>query len=392
MSTREYPPYVSYLIVTVMSVAMLAVQTTIPFKVKELGGGFDAVGFLFTWASFWYVASGFLLGKVSHHIGPRRTMLATLAICATLAIAVSQTTALWQLYVILAGYYVSICLFWIASEHASTGMHTNLTIVQSTSIYGVAFTLGNAGGLLVSTSLQRHTLAVPFFVAIGLMLVVFALTWITVSPRAGFHRSTTEDVAAFPEEARTRLRRSMLASRIGLVGAYGTNAVAMLFLPRYLWEQLGYAKPLAGFLTCLVTLAMAIAFAVHGLRTGWIHRLLPVRVAPFVAGAALLVAGSFRQPVVIAVGTIIIGLAAGTAYVHNLYYALEEPGQRARRAGIHEALIGIAFMVPPLLGGFLTRATHNPQAIFWIGAGLAVVLGLAQNVVLAVTQPRPDAS
>jgi hypothetical protein len=49
---REFPPYISYLIVTVMSVASLALQATVPFKIKALWGDFGAVGFLFMWASF----------------------------------------------------------------------------------------------------------------------------------------------------------------------------------------------------------------------------------------------------------------------------------------------------------------------------------------------------
>ena len=53
---REYPPYVSYLFVAVLSVAQVTMQVTLPFKVKELGGGYDSVGFLFTWNSFWYVS------------------------------------------------------------------------------------------------------------------------------------------------------------------------------------------------------------------------------------------------------------------------------------------------------------------------------------------------
>jgi MFS family permease len=382
---REYPPYISYLIVTIMSVAMLAVQTTIPFKLKELGRGFDAVGFLFTWTSFWYIASGLLLGKVSHHVGPRRTMLITLTASATMVFIVSQAQAVWQMYAFLAVHYVAICLFWAATEHATTGLHSHLNIMQSTAIYGAAFTLGNAGGLLISTQLQRHTLAVPFLVAIGLMLVVFALTWITVSPQAGFHRSTEHDISAFSEHARTKLRRSLLAARIGIVGTYGTNAVAMLFLPRYLWEELNFSKPLAGFLTALVTIAMAATFAFHGSRTGWTHRLTTVRIAPFVAAIALLIVGTNRHVFVIALGAIIIGLAAGTAYVHNLYYALEEPGHRARRAGIHEGLVGVAFMVPTILSGWFTHHTGNPQVIFWVGAGFAVTLGLIQNAALMLT-------
>jgi hypothetical protein len=110
-----------------------------------------------------------------------------------------------------------------------------------------------------------------------------------------------------------------------------------------------------------------------------------VRLCPLVAALALLLVGTAAQPVLIAAGAIAVGIAAATNYTHNLYYSLEEPGLRARRAGIHEAVVGIAFMVPPALSGAATRASDNPVAIFWVGAVLAVAVGLAQNVMIAVT-------
>jgi MFS family permease len=377
---REFPPFISYLIVAIMSVALLATQATIPFKIKALGGDFGAVGFLFLWTSLWYVLAGLFLGWISHHVGPRRVMLATLSLCAALAAMMIGVEAMWQLYVVQTLYYVSICLFWAATEHASTGLHTHLSLVQSTSIFCVAFSAGNAVGTMLSSSLQGRTLVLPFLVSVVLTLVVLVLTWGTVSPRAGFQRSTPQDIAAFSAADRARLHRSLRTARIGMVGVYGTYALVMLFLPRYLWEQRGFSKPLAGTLTSLTLLAMAATFAAHGRRAGWTHRLWPVRLCPFVAAAALAIIGVAGNVLIISAGAIVVGIAAATAYTHNLYYSLEEPGQRAQRAGIHEALVGIAFMIPPALGGWIARRTGMPSNIFWTGAALAVLAGMAQQL------------
>ena len=100
----------------------------------------------------------------------------------------------------------------------------------------------------------------------------------------------------------------------------------------------------------------------------------------------LLVVGLAGNVLVIGFGAMVLGIAAGTAYTHNLSYSLEEPGKRARNAGVYEALVGVAFMIPPALGGLVARWTNTPSNIFWIGAGLAVVVGIMQNVALAVTK------
>ncbi len=386
---REFPPHVSYLIVTLMSVALLAMQATIPFKVKALGGDFGAVGLLFMWAAAWYVVSGLSLGRISHHVGPRRVMLTTLLICAATVTGIAFVRAIWQLYVLQTIYSMSLCLFWVATEHASTGLHAHLSLAQSTSIFSVAFSVGNVFGLLVGTTLQGQTMVVPFLVSAALTLAVFALTWVTVGgTRSVASVGDLGHDGAWPSTE--RLRRSLLASRTGMVGVYGTYAIVSVFLPRYLWEQRGFSKPWAGSVTSLMLVAMAATFAAHGLRTGWQHRLWPVRLCPFVAAAAVLVAGLSGNAGLIALGAVVVGIAAGTAYMHNLYYSLEEPGQRARRAGVHEALVGVAFALPPALGGLAARWTNAPETIFWMGAGLAATVGIAQNLALSRIRNETD--
>ena len=93
---REYPPYVSYGIATLMSLSMLALMATLPFKIQTLGAGLDSVGFLFMCISFCYVLSGVFLGWISHHAGPRRVMLAMLAVCSSMALLLPFANTLWQ--------------------------------------------------------------------------------------------------------------------------------------------------------------------------------------------------------------------------------------------------------------------------------------------------------
>ncbi|MCG3147660.1 MAG: hypothetical protein PCFJNLEI_01100 [Verrucomicrobiae bacterium] len=385
---REYPPSVSYLIAVLMSVAHLTFLATIPYKLKTLGGGLDTVGFVFTWMSAWYIVAGLALGWLSQRYGPRRVMLTCVVIAGGVAGLTPFTTAVWQVYLVGMIYSTVACVFWAALEHASTGLHAHLTLIQSTAIFCMAFSLGNAAGQMSSSLLVTQTVALPFLLAAGMLVLVFILIWVTVSPEAGFRRSTPADIAAFPEAARQRLRRSLLAGRIGLVGTYGMYCLATLFLPRYLWEHRGFSKPLAGSMSTVLLLTMAVTFAWHGRSTRWPHRLWIVRSCPFLAAGSVLLVGLGSSVAVIGLGAVLVGIVAATAYSHNLYYSLEEPGQRARNAGIHEAVVGLGFMLAPFVGGAATRWTQVPESIFWAGAALAVVTGIVQNVALAVSRPR----
>src|SRR5438132_498244 len=95
---REYPPYISYLIATVMSVSLIGMQATLPFKVQALHGDLGAVGFLFTFTSLIYVITGLSLGWISQHAGPRRVMLTALLLCSVAACIVPSTTKMYQVY------------------------------------------------------------------------------------------------------------------------------------------------------------------------------------------------------------------------------------------------------------------------------------------------------
>ena len=394
MSTghREYPPFVSYSIATLMSISSLALQATLPFKLQTLGAGLDSVGFLFTCTSFFYVLAGLFLSWISQHAGPRRVMLATLVVCGLTAVLLPGANAMWQVSVLATGNMVAACLFWAAMEHASAGLHTHLTLIQSTAFFCGAFSLGNTLGLMTSSLLQSRTVATPFFVSAGLTLVVMALTWLTVSPAAGFRRSTPADIAAYPESARQRLRRSLLAARTGLVGTYGMYALVCFFLPRYLWEHRGFSKPLAGSLAAVTLLTMTLTFALHGVGKRWPHRLWVVRLCPLVAAVGVLLTGLSAAVPVIAVGALVVGVAAASNYSHHLYYSLEEPGKRARNAGIHEATVGVAFMIPPALGGLAARFIKAPESIFWAGAAFAGLMFIIQTLVLRVVRPASTES
>ena len=110
-------------------------------------------------------------------------------------------------------------------------------------------------------------------------------------------------------------------------------AITMLFLPRYLAETRGFNKPLAGALTTVMLLTMAGTLrCMADVRRP--HRLWIVRLCPFLAAGGVLVVGLAGSAAAIALGAGLVGVVAATAYAHNLYYSLEEPGGGARNPGI----------------------------------------------------------
>ena len=388
--SSEYPPYMGYAIATLMSVCNLAFQATIPFKLQILGKGLDVVGFLSTWTSLCYALVSVSFGWVSHRFGPRRVMVTTLLIFGVMALAIPWTTAAWQIYLSATVFYSTICLFWVAMEHASVGWHRQLTLIQSTAYFAVAFSLGNAIGQLSSSLLQRQTVSTPFFVAAGITVPVLFLTLRTVSAVA--NQTTAPAHAALKAEVVIGWQQSLWTARIGLLGTYGLYALICCFLPRYLCEVRQFSKPLAGGMVVITLLTMSLTFGVHSLCKGWPHRLWMVRLCPFVALGSSLLTGLATSVPVIVLGAVVLGIAAATSYTHHLYYSLEDPRHRARNAGIHEGVVGLAFMIPPALAGLAVRYTGAPVSLFWAGALFAVGVILAQNIFYLRSRPASTAA
>ena len=86
-------------------------------------------------------------------------------------------------------------------------------------------------------------------------------------------------------------------------------------------------------------------------------------------------------------GVMLVGVGLGLGLLISL-----ASGEMHVGVGVGGAvtLVGVAFLVPPAVGGICARWTRAPQSVFWAGAALAVAAGVAQNLVIGV-RPRGEA-
>jgi len=134
-----------------------------------------------------------------------------------------------------------------------------------------------------------------------------------------------------------------------MMTAYAAARIVAALAPR-IFADLGCRVSIATPMACFFDGALLIAFITLQRWPAWHNR-----AAPLVLGLLLMPAGFFMYvlggnlPVVL-FGEVLLGLVAGLAYYAALYYAMVVKNASVDAGGTHEALIGTAFAIGPLIG------------------------------------------
>jgi len=133
-----------------------------------------------------------------------------------------------------------------------------------------------------------------------------------------------------------------------------------------------------GLLTALIMVAQVVCFAGLSRTAAWHYRLTPLIIAQVVsiAGVVTIALSSAATP--FAAAMVLMGLARGVSYSASLFYGLDEETGRGGNAGIHEAVVGTAYIAGPLASG-ATAQMASLRTPFWVMAGVTAAAMLAQT-------------
>ncbi len=181
-------------------------------------------------------------------------------------------------------------------------------------------------------------------------------------------------------DAATR-RRFLHAAWIANFAAYGLGATVNYLFPDVLAAQ---GRPASDFAWVLGAMfgAQTLAFWLFGTWSGWRYRAAPLFAWQAAGAAALLVIG-FGAPLPWALpAAVVSGLALGHVYSVSIYYSVHSEEDRGARAGVHEALTGMANFAVPSLGGVLVAWLGTRAAPYMLACAVVAVALVAQARVL----------
>ncbi len=299
------------------------------------------------------------------------------------AIAASAPATGTALVAAMASFLAMALYFPGVAGLYSDGTSRPMPLHAKVSFYSLGWGLGVLVGF-VSYGVLARTPVIGFAIAALGFTAMGALLWRWRSAPAA-PPSADGDRGSHPTLARltTLYRVSVLMT--AMVAAT-TTALAQ----RILTPLSDDAPARCATLLAAHSLGSLTMFALMGRWDGWILR--PGRTwwlqAPIALGGALLVALAYAQAApalgLIGVG-LLTGLGHGATYMASIYCSMRLPDGAARGAGVHEAFLGVGYVIGPPTAALLISAAIGDGAAGWPAlAGLGWwVVGLAA-VVLAL--------
>lgn len=304
-----------------------------------------------------------IAGAASDRWGRKRLAI-TSATLLTAALLLMAGTASVELFLALVtvigaatGLFWSPIQAWIGDAAAGGGQLT-----RSIGRFNVAWSVGLLLGTAAGGALFAWHPAAPFLSGAALTALIGMLlarlpdpSRQHPSPGPAAHPDgpdrTPPAGSAAPLEAMTWW---LLVGRLAVFAPYFVFTGINSLFPK-LAAGHGYSPSAIGLLLACIGVARTAAFYGLGSWAGW-----PYRLGMVVSAFALTAAGTAGiafplGPLAYGMCFLLVGWGQGIGYASSLYYALDAPGSRGRRSGLHEFAVNIGGAAGALAAGALAQ-------------------------------------
>lgn len=321
----------------------------LPLLAKEQLGASKALLGAYGLAScFFYVIFGLVAHRVHRRIGFRGAV--------QVAGVVLTGACFWMLHIHSALMLLGPCLLlgitggliWPALEGANSENQTPEQIKRGISWFVVSWVTGNMTGVLVFGWLYEFNPLIPFQVTAVIGVVV---TILASFPRLFEHAPWPGQLTSHADQHVPRGKRELFV-RLAFLANFATWVAAACI--RNLLPEYAHAQGLTGVRYGILMSTMMVGFfAANALLTLWHGWHYSGRV--FIAGQALGVLALLYFSVTDCYGGLLtaqflVGAVMGLTYFASIYYGMELGGSDTGHGGYHEAIIGAASGLGPLVG------------------------------------------
>ncbi|MDQ2732183.1 MAG: MFS transporter, partial [Armatimonadota bacterium] len=319
-------------------------------------------------------------GRAADRFGCRTTLLVGALLYALAAALCAAATAPVHLGVISLLGGLGCALFWPSFEillHSPNRAETQRRL----GLFNVGWALGLMSGSAAAGYAYRLAGPHRAFWGVSILVVTVALmVAATVRHSSGTEAHADETLILSPSPVAPEGNGGYLwmawAANFGVF--FATSSAAAIF-PK-LARTLAIGDGHIGILLAVVMGAQTLVFVVLARTDRWHDRTLPLIAGPAVGVIGLLAVAAGSATAVFATGLALLGLARGMTCSASLHYSIHRPGARGASMGIHESIIGSAFVAGPLMGGWIAQSL-SLRASFVMSAA---VVSLAGAVILAI--------
>ena len=345
------------------------------------------VGLLAAVNSLTYVAGCLLLRPVFRRIRSRDCLLiatggSTIALVATLLVrSVALTFVLYGLFGFLMAFFWPPLVGWL-----SHGLESR-SLGRATSRFNLSWSVGNIVSSYVAGRLSEIDPASPLWLSAaiyaGAFLLLAGLAVLSSSMRRDEHRGTPASHGGLPDGS-TPLR---FPAWVGLFAAWTVIGVLMSVFPLYARETLRISKSGIGVLLFVRSLFTTVAFLLLGRLTFWHFRGSVMVAGQLVFAGLIALFALTRSPLGLGLLMCGIGPCGSLAYSSSIFYGMTGSTERARRMGIHEAVLSLGMVSGSTAGGLVYQELSMAAALAG-GAGLIALAACVQTVMVVALRRR----
>lgn len=331
-----------------------------------------------------YALVALFAGRFSDRFPRRAPIRAGTALAVAAAAGLSAVDSTPWILALVPCLGIGLGFFWPSLQAGFSEVSHGHDLHRLTGLFNVSWSIGKGlglvggGWLLVSIGASGTSIAAA---------LAFATSFAVLPgmPRPGDHaEALAADADAPPPDVQRAFRR---AAWIANGMAFGVAATINHHLPKLLLPH-GLGAREVGLFLGLVFLAQTVLFVTIGPRRGWHFRALPLIALQGVLALVTLALTFVADFTVLLFLAPLIGLTLGFSYQSSLYYSLHAPVDRGAQAGVHEAALGSASAIVPVLGG-LAVASTGATAPFVVAAVVIAGSAIFGATTILRTRRRP---
>lgn len=346
------------------------------------GGGVIGLAGAIQWAA--YLLGNLALRPLTRIILPRYSLMISATATAVFTVLLSRAGSLPLAIAMFAAIGFFMSLFWPPImgwlSAGAEGAHLNRRIAW----FNLSWSLGVIVGPFLAGLLTEVNSRLPLYVgAVGFALVgltTLAASLFLESIRTDTHRDPPRSAARAADNS-TPLR---YPSWVGLVGAYALLGTLSIVFPLFARDHLAVRESVIGAGLLVRGVALAVGFVVAGRTVGWHFRKLPILVPTVVLICVSVLLAFVDTLLGFALLIPVVGLAVAGSYSLSVFYGVAGSVERARRMGVHEALLTVGIIAGSFGGGMLYE--HVGIHAVFVGCALLLAAVLAVQAVLVVRQ------
>ncbi|MCX6338291.1 MAG: MFS transporter [Candidatus Aureabacteria bacterium] len=350
-------PQLLYAYALIMNSATGVLVVALPLLGIRFGANPLQLGVLGSAGALAYALACPFVGRLSDRggggpVGRRRSLMLSCGLLVVVDAAIFLVSGMGALFAIAIAGSFSTAFFWPPLQAWLSEVGERDRLPERLGLFNLSWSLGIMVGPMIGGFLFAVDYRLPWCYSIGTNSLLLTLLLVVRQPAAG-----EADGAPGPS------------------GGVTCRGDAAEFLPLALWANFacwfclaniqslypklavarGFSPQLIGCLLFLVGMAQSAFFIVLRATRAWHFRYGPMVAVHGAAAAGMMVVFYARSVPILSLAFPLIGIGLGLSYYSSIYYSLCGDGAAGKRTGIHELMVGSAFFLGPLAGGFCAQ-------------------------------------